>query len=282
MATYVIKIDSDVHAGSTVGLCGPEPIPLDDGAEIVPSKAQRWLWHCWEKGWEVAARKRDQYRADEFFSLLNGDLIDGPTHHGTAQTMSVHPGIEKIIAKRCLALPKSFGVDTFFVVRGTESHVGKSGAGEESLAEWLGAEKDTERGTHSWWHLRMNLDGFRLDATHHGRLGTRPWTKPNVTMNLAAEIFYEHAAEDFRHHRLPTAPHLAVRSHLHRFLDTHDAHPTRVIQTPAYQLHTAFVHKVAPGVLADIGGVVVVIRDGVLVEVTPVIEKPSRGAVWNP
>lgn len=281
MSTYIVKVDSDLHCGSSVGLCIPTDIPLDDGGSIRPSAAQIWLHQVWQAGWLQAAATRDRYPGSILCGLLNGDMVDNPTHHGTAQNMGVHPGIERVIAKGCLELPKALGVQKWWVVRGTESHVGKSGAAEESLAEWLKAEKDPSRNTFSWWHLRLDLDGFRLDATHHGRIGQRPWTKPNVTMNLAAEIFFEHAAEDLRLNRLPTSPHLAIRSHLHRYLDTFHAQPVRVIQTGAYQLHTAYVHKVAPGVLADIGGVILVIRDGELVEVTPVLQKPDRGPAWR-
>lgn len=281
MATWIIKVDSDLHCGSSVGLCSPEPIELDDGQLIHPSRAQNWLWGIYERGWQTAAKLRDRYPGAKLCGLLNGDVVDGPNHHGHVQQMSLHPGIEKVIAKRCLEHAQSYGVEKWWVVRGTESHVGKNGASEESLAEWLNAEKDIDRNTWSWWHLRMNLDGFRLDAAHHGRIGQRPWTKPNVSMNLAAEVFYEHAAEDFRLNRLPTAPHLVIRSHLHRYIDTQAAHPVRLIQTGAYQLHTAYVHKVAPGVLADIGGVILVVEDGELVEVVPVLEKPDRGTAWK-
>jgi hypothetical protein len=281
VATWIFKVDSDVHAGSSVAPCHPEGLELDDGQRIMPSRAQLWLYDRWRIGWEQAARVRDSYPDGILGGLLNGDLVDGPSHHGHVQQMSLHPGAEKVIAKKLLEIPQGLGVEKWWVVRGTESHVGKNGASEESIAEWLKAEKDTDRGTWSWWHLRLDLDGYRIDATHHGRIGQRPWTKPNVTMNLAAEIFYEHAAEDFRLNRLPTAPHLAIRSHLHRYMDTQAAHPVRVIQTGAYQLATSYVHKVAPGVLADIGGLIVVVRDGELVEVIPCIDKPDRGTAWK-
>lgn len=271
--TVVVAVVSDVHAGSTVALMHPEGVPHDDGQVTMPSKAQRWLWQCWGDYWDRVEEIRNRHRA-KLYHVYNGDLVDGPAHHGTTQTVSNHPGVEKYIAKKCLEVPKSLGPDKQFVVRGTEVHVGKSGGVEDSLAEWLGAVREPETGGASWWHLRMEVQGKLLDFAHHGRVGTRPWTKPNVTMNLAAQIFYEHASRGERH------PDLAVRSHYHQWIDTYKAQPVRVIQTPAWQLHTAFTRRIATDSLSDIGGIILVLQDGRL-SVEEVLFTPARGAVWN-
>ena len=75
-------------------------------------------------------------------------------------------------------------------------------------------------------------------------------------------------------------PPLAFRSHFHKVVDTHDHHVTRVIQTPAWQLHTAFTHKVVPESLADIGGIITVF-DGEDFEVEKVLFKPKRSPLWQ-
>ena len=51
--------------------------------------------------------------------------------------------------------------------------------------------------------------------------------------------------------------------------------------TGAWQLATSYVHKVAADSMADIGGVIVVIKDG-LYTVEKVDFKPDRGAIWRP
>lgn len=76
-------------------------------------------------------------------------------------------------------------------------------------------------------------------------------------------------------------PDLAVRSHMHRYADTYNAYPTRLIQTGAWQLATAYVHKIAPNTLADIGAITIAIRDGKF-EVEPFFLKPKPPAVWRP
>lgn len=272
----VLAVTSDQHCGSTVALHQPSPTPRDDGGEYNPSRAQRWLYQCWSDYWQRVERLREEWGAG-LFNVFNGDLVDGPAHHGTTQTVAVHPGAEKYIAKKCLELPRSLSPDRQFVVRGTEVHVGKSGCAEDTLAEWMGAEPDPETDAHSWWHLRLELQGLLFDFQHHGRVGQRPWTKYNVTALLAAQIFYEHAARGERH------PDIAFRSHYHQHIDTAGAHPTRVIQTPAFQLHTAFTRKVVAESRSDIGGVIVLVRDGSIaaveaVKFTPALAKPWTGS----
>lgn len=249
---------SDLHCGSTVGLCPPEGIDLDDGGMYLPSEAQVWLWERWMQMIRDALRHLGE--GDRLHVIVNGDLVDGD-HHGTLQLVSRSISDQLEIAKRCFEPLLALGLDSIAVVRGTETHVGKSGSAEESFARWLVAQgakviADPDTGNFSHWHYRAKYGGVLIDAAHHGRVGGRPWTKLNGTASLAAEIVMEYAK------RGETPPAIAVRSHYHQFVDTGENFPTRVIQTPAFQLATAFVHKVAAESLADVGGVLVVIEDG--------------------
>lgn len=272
----VLAITSDQHNGSTVALC-PPIIELDDGGSYESSKAQKWLWQCWWEFWDRVKLEQQAHKA-QLFTVFNGDLVEG-NHHGTTQILSGNPTAQSKVVDACLKPVLALKPDAMFFVRGTEAHVGKSAAYEERIA--LGLQKDgwpvhgdPDTGTASWWNLRMELQGVRLSAIHHGRFGQRPWTEGNVVYNLAAEILYRNAALNEPY------PHIAFRSHYHRFFDTHEAHPVRVIQTPAWQLHTAHTHKVVPESVASIGGVIVVIKDGSY-EVKPVLFKPKLGAVWR-
>jgi hypothetical protein len=273
----VIAVTSDQHCGSTVAISPPK-IELDDGGEYVASKAQRWLWEKWLDFWGKAQERRESLNAD-LYCVFNGDLTEGD-HHGTTQILSGNPAAQASVVNACVAPILDLEPERLFFVRGTEAHVGKSAAFEERIASGLRKDKrpvvvDPDTGTSSWWHLRMDVQGVRLDFAHHGRFGQRPWTRGNVVLNLAAEIFYDHAADGEPH------PHIAVRSHQHRYFDTASAHPTRVIQTPAWQLATAFIHRINPGALACIGGVLIVIQNGVPT-VEPIIYKPERAKAWQP
>lgn len=273
----VIAITSDQHCGSTVALCPPR-IALDDGGAYEASKAQSWLWQNWLDFWKQTRDRRDALGAD-LYCVFNGDLTDGD-HHGTTQILSGNPTAQASVVNACVAPILELGPSALFFVRGTEAHVGKSAAQEERVASGLKKDKrpvvgDADTGTNSWWHLRLDVHGVRLDFAHHGRFGQRPWTRGNVVLNQAAEIFYDHAAAGEPH------PHIAVRSHQHRYFDTQAAHPTRVIATPAWQLATAYIHRINPGALACIGGVLIVIQNGIPA-VEPIIYKPARATPWRP
>lgn len=272
----LLAVVSDTHCGSTVALCPPR-IELDDGGFYQASNAQIWLWSLWESFWQEAQALRKKRKA-KLYCVFNGDITEG-AHHGTTQILSGNSTAQAAVVDACMAVPLSLKPDRLFFVRGTEAHVGKSACYEERIA--LGLKKDgrpvvsdPDSGTASWWRLRMEVEGVRFDFAHHGRVGTRPWTRINVTANLAAQIFYEHAKSGDPY------PHIAVRSHLHQHVDTHDAHPVRVIQTPAFQLATAFVHRIGAESLADIGGILILCENGEAT-VKNVISRPSRGELWR-
>lgn len=276
MSAIVIAVTSDQHCGSSVALCPPK-IELDDGGYYEPSKAQRWLWQNWLDFWQRVRRTRDREKA-LLYQVWNGDLTEG-NHHGSTQILSGNSSVQAQVVAAAMGVPLDLKPDKLWVIRGTEAHVGKSAEGEEKIADGLRRDKrpivkDKDTGSSSHWHAKLEVQDVRFDFAHHGRIGQRPWTKPNVTMNLAAEIFYEHAAREEPY------PHIAVRSHFHTFVDTGSAHPVRVLQTPAWQLHTAFAHKVVTEKIADIGGLIIVVRDG-KATVEPVIYKPKSVETWR-
>jgi hypothetical protein len=273
----VLAVVSDLHAGSTVALC-PEKIALDDGGEYHASKAQRWLWQCWLDYWRQVHETREWYGAD-LYAIFNGDLIDGD-HHNTSQILSRNPNAQAAALNAAMRVPLDLSPDKIFIVRGTEAHVGQSASGEERIADGLRRDKrpiqgDPETGTASWWHLRMDVQGVRIDVTHHGRTGQREHTRMSAAVLHAHDILLTHVKSG------DPAPHLCLRGHYHRFNDSHDACPTRVITTGAWQLKTGFVHKVAADSLADVGGLIAVIENGELHEPKKIHFKAERGPVWK-
>jgi hypothetical protein len=275
MAKTVIAVAGDLHAGSTVALCPPE-VPLDDGGFYHPSKAQSWLWQCWLAYWQEV--EREAAEADRFYQIFNGDMLDGD-HHNTSQIISRNPADWSYLLGEALAVPLALRPDKLFVVRGTEVHNGKSNSGEEGLAKrWrldgLPIVGDPETGTASWWHLRAEIDGVRLDVAHHGRTGHREHTRTNAANLHAHDILLAHVKQG------DTPPDLCLRAHYHRFNDSYDACPVRVITNGAWQLKTGFVHRIAADTLADIGGMIITIEDGAY-SVRKIHHKPERGPVWK-
>lgn len=271
LSKITIAAISDPHCGSTVGLHPDTPTQLDDGGSYNPSKAQLWVYDVWKKFWETAKTAAE---GGTFHAITAGDLVDGD-HHNTSQIVSRHPNAQMDILKACFTpVLEQCAFDSFTVIRGTEVHVGKSGSVENSFGRWLADQglnvtREAGTGNHSHWHFRGSFGGKVLDVAHHGRIGSRPWTKNNATLSLGAQIVMEYANQG------QLAPDLAIRGHYHQWVDTGDAFRTRVIQMPAFQLATAYVHKVAPGALADIGGAIIQIENGVL-NVHKFVVQPER------
>ena len=267
----LLRITSDLHAGSTVAICPPR-VQLDDGGEYHASKAQRWLWERWKDFWirgEAKRRQLDAYCID----VYNGDATDG-NHHGTTQILSGNPTAQAAVVNEILRVPLATKPDGLVFIRGTEAHVGPSAAYEERIA--VGLRKDgwpvivePETGNASHWHWTMAHQGVRFDFAHHGKFGTRPSTKMNTVLALAFDVFTQ-AHLDGREH-----PHLAVRSHMHQFGDTGSAYPTRLIQMPAWQMKTAYIHRITTiGKLSDVGGILVSVVGGRM-DVEPIIYRPD-------
>jgi hypothetical protein len=266
----VLAITSDQHCGSTVALCPPK-ILLDDGGEYHASKAQLWIWERWLAYWAQVEQVRRQMNAT-LVQVYNGDLTEGD-HHKTTQILSGNPTAQAAVVNEVLRVPLALKPDRIVGIRGTEAHVGPSAAFEERIFTGLRKDgwpvvRDEDTGNSSHWHWTLDHQGVRLDIAHHGKFGSRPSTKMNTVIALAFDIF-SRAAIDGRPY-----PHLAVRSHMHQFGDTGSAYPTRLIQMPAWQLATAFIHRINPGAIADVGGIIVTIADGKL-DIIPVIYKPA-------
>jgi len=269
----LLAVVSDVHCGSTIAACPPEGVRLDDAGTYHPSVAQSWLWEQWEDFWKSVQVRVKQEKA-KLICCYNGDLFEG-NHHGSTQVISNNPEPAAYLADRVFGVPRALKPDQTFVIRGTEAHVGPSGATEEAFARSIRAVKNEHGKTWSWWHLQLEIHGRLFDFQHHGRMGQRPWTRANIVAMLAAQIFYERAARKLRH------PDIAFRSHHHQYQDSHNAHPVRVIQTPAWQLKTAYAHKVAADSLADVGGIQVLVTPDGEMGVTAKLYQPELGPIWR-
>lgn len=248
----LISLTSDHHAGGTTAVCCPEGVRLDDGGTYHPSKLQLWLWERWERYAKEVEERRKAAGAD-LWVVYNGDAVEGD-HHGTGQIISRHPDAQLYVSQRVFGVLKALKPERTFVVRGTEAHVGGSGAAEEALAKMIGAERDPDAKTWSRWHLRFQAHHTLWDVQHHGRSGYRSWTEANATSLLAADIFHENYKHGWP---IPT---IACRAHVHRFGDSHDSQPVRVLVSGSWQFKTGHAHKVATERVGHIGGFTVLVR----------------------
>ena len=249
---HIVVCVGDTHCGSTVGLCPPEGLELDDEGMYLPSKAQNWLWNNWEEAWGKVKSVKRKNRKAKLHLILNGDLIDGD-HHRTTQIATGLTGVHMRCAMESLRVPLALKPNTIHVLRGTPSHVGRAGGSEEGIARALKAASwpvvgDPDTGMKSSYSRVIQVGNTRFDIKHHGRMGRRAHTKGPYMRWFAQDIFFNHMMDG------DDPPDVAIRSHFHQFADSGRIHKikTRAVALPAWQLATEYVHRVAES-LADIG-----------------------------
>lgn len=268
---------SDIHAGGSTALCPPKVL-LDDGGAYTASKVQSWLWEKFGDFCERTAKRQRELNADLYLGL-NGDAVDG-FHHGTTELLSANPNAQAAVVNACMQKLLALKPKHIVITRGTEAHVGKSASAEERIADGLRRDgwpiiTDPDTGTSSWWHFRANLQDVLLDVTHHGRTGQREHTRGSAAVLHAHDILLSHAKRGERH------PDLCLRGHHHKFNDSGDACPVRVITSGAWQTKTSYVHKVAADSVSDIGGHHIIIEAGDY-QVEKVEYPIARGTIWTP
>ena len=275
---HIVVCFGDTHCGSTVGLCPPEGIELDDGGLYVPNKAQLWLWHNWEEAWkEVRSVKRKNKKA-KLHLILNGDLVDGD-HHRTTQIATAHEGVHVGCAIESLRVPLALKPDSIHIIRGTSAHVGRAGGLEEGIAKALKDQGwkvvvDPDTGTASSYTRTIKFGSRVFQVKHHGRMGQRAHTKAPYIRWYAQDVFFNHVMDG------DDAPDIAIRSHYHQFADSGRIHKvkTRLVALPAWQLATEYVHRVAES-LADVGLVWFEIDDDDDYNMKKILFKPERPTI---
>jgi len=250
-----LVVVSDQHIGCKLGLCPPRGVRLDDGGRYVPSAAQKRVYKMWDYFWMKTVP--DVCGKRGFTLVLNGDAIDG-THHGATTPITHNLTVQIDMAKDLLG-PYTERANALYMVRGTEAHVGKSGALEEALAISLGAElaEDGRHAGYEWW---FDLGGMTVNVMHHiSCTGTAAYE----TTALMREITNANT-ESARWGE--QAPDILIRSHRHRHSEIKlpcargDA---VAFTTAAWQLKTPFVYrtgmKFSP---VQLGGSIVTVENG--------------------
>ena len=277
MGTHLITAMGDLHAGGSTAICPPEGIELDDGGFMTPNKIQTWLYECWRDCWDVQFRALyELHRPARLTFVANGDLIEG--HHHNSPQASPLVGQHFRAAHKLLETgPLVYKPDYIHFIRGTEAHVGRVGELEEGLARTLKAEghnvvEDPDTGQASSFWRRIVADGVRLDVRHHGRAGFRAHTRGSLERYYSQDIELEHYLDGVE------PPHLAIRSHNHRYMDSGKSHKwtTRLVGLPCWQAMTSYAHRITAESLSDVGIVCFIVKDGRLLEPEPVLYKFDR------
>jgi hypothetical protein len=281
MSKAALVFMSDIHAGSTVGMLHEDGVQTDDQNWIYPSPLQSWLN---EQHAQMVADVRELTDGYSKHLFLNGDITEG-VHHNTHQIISPDKGIHiqaafDVLTKGILTL----GFDTVHMVRGTPAHVDNAAGLEKSVAAKLNAHgyavvRDEYSQSFVWPFVYAEFDGVLFDVRHHGRAGQREHTRKAYSALYAQDIWQSHVADGRR------PPDIAVRAHLHRFIDSGPDHRgiTRAIQMPCWQLTTQWVRRIGAETLPDIGAVVALVDNG-RVQIVPLLYKPEKEPqpIWRP
>lgn len=255
-----IVIISDAHIGSTVALC-PPVFTLDDGGEYHASRGQRWIWDNWL---DFLSRVE---QLKQPLLIFNGDMIEADAKRRSYQVITRNPSTLQRLAADILD-PLVKMASGLYVIRGTAAHGGKSCHAEEELASDFGAIH--KRGeAYSRYHLPLQIGSLRLDIAHHATMGYQPARSAIGTAEKIA-LYYMRTGDK--------PPDIVIRGHQHRWGDSYDAYPTRVINLPCWTLATEFVEMKQPGSLADIGGLIIRI-EGDKWEIEKIHYRPRR--VWE-
>lgn len=270
-AKNVIVI-SDLHCGCQVGLCPPR-VTLDTGGSWVQGPTQEAIWAVWERFWNEWVPTVT--RGEPYAVVVNGDAMDG-AHHGSKTQITQNFADQEEIAYQCLAPIVDRCGGRFFMVRGTEAHVGQCAENEERLARRLGAVQN-DAGRHSNYELWLRVGRRLVHFTHHIGTTSRTAYETSALMGEWSEMMTDAG----RWHREP--PDIVVRSHRHRHIQI--TAPTAntygiVFTTACWQARTPFVWKVARVGEPQIGGSLIRAGDEEIYTRHFVVGL-ERGHVWD-
>ena len=252
-----IVVVSDLHSGCKLGLCPPGELRLDDGGFYRQSEFQKQVWKHWQYFWEQWVP--DVVQGDPYAVIVNGDALDGVHHNSTTQ-ISHNLLDQRRIAKKILTPVVDKCEGRFYMIRGTEAHVGRSATDEEELAEDLGAIPN-KVGQYSRYDLWKYVGPKVVHALHHvGTTGSAAYEATAVHKELT-----ESFVEAGRWNRRP--PDVIVRSHRHRHIEIriavggkgNETSSAIAVVTPAWQGKTPFAWKVPGARLSQpqFGGIVI-------------------------
>jgi acyl carrier protein len=191
----------------------------------------------------------------EITVIFNGDLVEADSKKRSHQLITRNKADLTRIATETIAPLVDISTRAFFI-RGTEAHVGKSAQYEEEIAADCSIAVKSSETVTSWWSLYADIGGVCFDVSHHGKLSTKPWNRPNA---LITHTFEKMLAYQKRGERVPD---VFVQAHNHKSGDTGGNLDSLGVACLAWQLQTEYSIRIATAEISDIGGLIFVIENG--------------------
>jgi len=249
-----IVVISDLHVGSTSGLCPAEGIDLDEKDHYTPSRFVQEMHRVWELFWKFNA---EQCKGIKNRSLvINGDLVDG-VHHNTVAVATSNIMLQEDAAGDILK-PICKNFDRVFVTRGTEAHVGQSAQSDERIAKEIKAEIDQDTGKYSRWQLWLDVDDVVFNIAHHIGVTSSAAYESSAVMREMVAALVEAGQWGQK------LPDVIVRSHRHRYIMLGIPSAKGLIQavvTPGWQLRSPYVERIDRMRLPHVGGVIFIVEN---------------------
>lgn len=230
---------SDLHCGSTVGLCPPD-FKMVKGGTYGLNRSQQWLWVKWTK---LIADAIASFHGKPFALVVNGDLIDG-NHHGTQEIWSVNLQ-DHVNAAIAVLEPIVAKAATTFIVVGTETHTKEA---EYGIADHLKAvpDNDNQCPAHNQLNLTVGVHRYPVRFVHHISTTSREHLRASrLSIHLTNA---RSAAVDAGH----TPPKMLVAGHCH-VADVYQRLDLACVTLPAWQLLTRYGHRVVPSNVPAVG-----------------------------
>lgn len=255
-----IIVISDTHFGCQLALC-PPIVNLDSGGTYHASNLQLKLWDMWQHFWNDWIP--EVTKGEKYYIVHNGDINDGSHHNSVTQITQNIKDQANVAIQVMRPIVENKKCAGYYHIRGTEAHVGKSAQTEEGIASALGAIPD-DIGNHARWEMYFNLYGgkkkYLIHFSHHIG-GTQSASYESTAVYKELIEAYTEAGR-----WLEEPPDLVVRSHRHRQFEikiaTRKGYGMSIV-TPAWQLKTPFVHRLAMGRSSQpqVGGYLIRIGD---------------------
>ncbi len=264
---------ADWHCNSVVGLC-PPGFKRDSGQGVVLSKPQEALWEGWLGYKTVIQQVRFRLKPDKTWGAADGDSCDMNTHDGAGLCSHVRSDVPKMATQTYAPWAEMF--DRFWVIRGTEAHGGGQGELEETFATQIGAVPDAVLDHNSWWHLKLDIAGVKFSVAHHpATAGYLPYTRRPAVLRLAnIEAWsYEDNQDEL--------PDVILRAHTHAYNRTPVGMRPMVVQLPAWQLGTSYMHRKGSYQNVPVGGCWFLCEDGRVVDYDVELYWPERRGYWT-
>lgn len=249
-AIDALVVVSDLHCGSSVGLCPPRFRAHDDFT-IEHSARMAWLWDRWtEFGAFVAAAMRGR----RYAVVVNGDAIEG-NHHRCRELLHADPGVHVNIAIETLR-PLTRDAAALFITRGTEAHSGHTA--EHGVGAALEAVPVDGNAAPDHWFLRVN--GVDVSVKHHIAASIRANLEAGGLGRAYVEETYACAYNGW------PVPRVLLRAHRHR-AGLYSDMTGWIVVTPSWQLPTRYVKKIEADNVPHVGGAIIDLADPVNVRV---------------